>query len=348
LREALAKQTPGDAHPSADALTAFVEHNLPQSESQRVTAHLAQCADCREVVFLAGSAVEEPVGNKQESMAAVAPRRSAWRLWWVWAPAVAALVIVSAVVIQQRSGPGHSEQTSVAVNSAPLAPTASQPQPEMRYKVPERQKLPAKATRVPGTQQRSIEGITGGSTTLQAHQEYPSAPTVPIATQPAGPPVLSTLGGAAKAAPAVAPTHNAFVDSEGQNTTAVLEKSRPVMEKPQMAIRSVNAARSQWRISSDGHLEHLTSPGSWTTVLTDQPSTFRVVSVVGSNVWAGGSGGTLFHSSDGGQNWSRQPLDGETGTIISIQFSDAAHGVVTTNGGSRWSTSDGGVSWNKE
>ena len=68
LREALARQAAGDAHPSSDVLTAFVEHSLPSRESQRITDHLAKCADCREVVFLASAAVEEPAGEEQELM----------------------------------------------------------------------------------------------------------------------------------------------------------------------------------------------------------------------------------------------------------------------------------------
>ena len=87
-------------------------------------------------------------------------------------------------------------------------------------------------------------------------------------------------------------------------------------------------------------------------MLDDQLNTFHVVSVVGGSVWAGGSGGALFHSRDGGQNWSKDvlasPASVETGTIVSIRFSDALHGVVTTDGGSRWSTSDGGTTWTKE
>jgi len=117
-------------------------------------------------------------------------------------------------------------------------------------------------------------------------------------------------------------------------------------------MRSAMGPRSQWRLSPDGHLEHLTAPGSWTPVLADQPTTFHVVSVVGSNVWAGGSGGALFHSRDGGQNWSQVALaslsGAESGTIVAIRFSDAEHGVVTTDGGAQWSTSDGGASWKKE
>src|SRR5271157_168367 len=77
VREALAKQTAGDGHPSPDALTAFVEHSLARGESQRVTDHLARCADCREIVFLASSAIEEPVGEEREWMPdAAVPRIS--------------------------------------------------------------------------------------------------------------------------------------------------------------------------------------------------------------------------------------------------------------------------------
>ena len=49
-------------------LTAFVEHSLPSGESQRITDHLAKCGDCREVVFLASAAAEEPAGEEQELM----------------------------------------------------------------------------------------------------------------------------------------------------------------------------------------------------------------------------------------------------------------------------------------
>jgi photosystem II stability/assembly factor-like uncharacterized protein len=121
-----------------------------------------------------------------------------------------------------------------------------------------------------------------------------------------------------------------------------------LMAQPQVAMRAVSGLGSRWRISSVGHLERSTSAGSWTRMLADQPIVFHVVSVVGINVWAGGSGGALFHSSDSGQTWSKQPLAAETSTIVSIHFSDATHGVVTTDGGTRWDTSDGGVTWLKE
>jgi len=128
--------------------------------------------------------------------------------------------------------------------------------------------------------------------------------------------------------------------------------SRSALEKPQMGLFPAVVTKPHWRVSPDGHLERSTAPGNWAAVLTDQPATFHVVSVVGDDVWAGGSGGMLFHSGDGGQNWNKQLLSSPAGvekdTIVSIRFSDALRGVITTGEGSRWNTSDGGVTWTKE
>jgi photosystem II stability/assembly factor-like uncharacterized protein len=119
-----------------------------------------------------------------------------------------------------------------------------------------------------------------------------------------------------------------------------------------MTKQSVSAGHTQWRITPDGHLEQRSASGNWMRVLAEQPIAFHVVSVVGDNVWAGGNGGALFHSSDGGQSWSKQrigsPPDVETDTIAAIRFTDTTRGVVTTESGARWSTSDGGATWTKE
>ena len=50
-------------HPDPDALNAFVESALTEYERMECLAHLAECAQCREVVFLAQKAaeMEQPV-----------------------------------------------------------------------------------------------------------------------------------------------------------------------------------------------------------------------------------------------------------------------------------------------
>jgi hypothetical protein len=54
-------------HPDPDALNALVEGALPGHERVECLAHLAECAQCREVVFLARKAaeIEEPVAVRE-------------------------------------------------------------------------------------------------------------------------------------------------------------------------------------------------------------------------------------------------------------------------------------------
>jgi Photosynthesis system II assembly factor YCF48/Putative zinc-finger len=81
---------------------------------------------------------------------------------------------------------------------------------------------------------------------------------------------------------------------------------------------------------------------------------FRALSVSSNaaEVWAGGSGGALYHTMDGGNLWARVvPSDGGiilTGDIISIQFSDPQNGSVTTSTPEVWTTSDAGQTWHRQ
>ncbi|MFZ0418828.1 MAG: YCF48-related protein [Candidatus Sulfotelmatobacter sp.] len=79
---------------------------------------------------------------------------------------------------------------------------------------------------------------------------------------------------------------------------------------------------------------------------------FRAVAVSGLEVWAGGSDGVLYHTSDGGNRWSRVTPSTTamalTGDVISIQFSDTLHGKISTSTAEIWTTSDAGQTWQKQ
>jgi len=364
LREALARQPGDDLHPSADALTAFVERSLSQGESRRVTDHLAQCSDCRETVFLASNAVKSESSRAGISAPAESLPRRSWRLRWLRASVAVGVVIVAGVVLWQIPQGVRSTPTDVSV-LAPL-PSAATPQQRAPAVPPAResgaestgesrtalalQKPPAKTARAKTNQRGSAETAAEGAMTVRADQNR-LAPLAGAAPQPASPPPPTVLGGVVQSLPAVAPTQNAFVEGQAQGASGALARPQQAFA-PQAAMHTVTAVHFQWRISTDGHLERSTAPGSWIRALADQPVVFHVVSVVGSNVWAGGNGGALFHSGDGGQTWSKTLLSSssgvETSTITAIHFSDALQGSVKTDGGSQWSTSDGGVSWTKE
>ncbi|HLW83599.1 MAG TPA: zf-HC2 domain-containing protein [Candidatus Sulfotelmatobacter sp.] len=78
---------------------------------------------------------------------------------------------------------------------------------------------------------------------------------------------------------------------------------------------------------------------------------FRALSAAGLEVWAGGSAGALYHSSDGGQQWMRVIPAASgimlAGDITGIAFPDSLHGQITTSAPELWITSDGGQTWQK-
>jgi hypothetical protein len=78
---------------------------------------------------------------------------------------------------------------------------------------------------------------------------------------------------------------------------------------------------------------------------------FRAVSAVGPEVWAGGSAGMLYHSADGGEQWTRVvPTSAGillTGEITGIAFTDSQNGQIATSTQELWTTVDGGQTWQK-
>jgi photosystem II stability/assembly factor-like uncharacterized protein len=70
---------------------------------------------------------------------------------------------------------------------------------------------------------------------------------------------------------------------------------------------------------------------------------------LGQDIWIGGNGGALYHSTDGGQNWVAViPIsDGKTlfADIVRIAFSAPSHGWIATRSGEIWTTRDGGATW---
>lgn len=79
---------------------------------------------------------------------------------------------------------------------------------------------------------------------------------------------------------------------------------------------------------------------------------FRAVAAVGSDVWAGGSAGALYHSLNAGNQWIRvfpaSPGATLTGDIIRLEFPDSQHGKISTSTLEVWITSDDGQTWQKQ
>ena len=110
---------PGN-HPDADQLTAFAENALPPHEQQQTLAHLATCADCRNLVYLAQQA--SPIELPQPQPI---PAHRAWFASWKLAfPAAAALACLIFLTIHLRTTttPQNPPPTAVVVQQTPPPP----------------------------------------------------------------------------------------------------------------------------------------------------------------------------------------------------------------------------------
>lgn len=111
------KLQPG-IHPDADQLSIFVEGAACATERERMLAHLAECEECREAVFLMRGPEETP--DTREA----APREWIWRRWLLPAglatAALACGLTVILVHVSSHRGGGGSGQ--IAVVQKPESP----------------------------------------------------------------------------------------------------------------------------------------------------------------------------------------------------------------------------------
>ncbi|MDR3724663.1 MAG: zf-HC2 domain-containing protein [Terracidiphilus sp.] len=125
-----------ETHPDAEILNAFAEQALLPEERAEVLAHLGGCSRCREIVFLATEARFE-----EETMPALAATQAAkshgswlhgwfagWRLMWIPACAVTAVVLVAMAVHLRRAGTETARLTPAPAISAQAAAPAPQAQ----------------------------------------------------------------------------------------------------------------------------------------------------------------------------------------------------------------------------
>jgi hypothetical protein len=113
----------------------------------------------------------------------------------------------------------------------------------------------------------------------------------------------------------------------------------------------------RWTLSTEGAVQRSLDGGkTWQSLsvdktVTDQ-TTFRTLSAVGMDIWVGGESGSLYHSPDSGQHWTRivPQTNGEklSSDITRVDFSDLQNGIVSTSNGQTWTTSDAGQTWQRK
>ncbi len=109
-------------HPDPDQLNAFAEHILPEHERPATLAHLADCATCRQIVFLAQQALEQERSVAELPLNQV-PWFRRWNLVWPVTAAVACTLVT--VVLLHNVRTSHLPQQEVQ-NQPPIVAPRSQ------------------------------------------------------------------------------------------------------------------------------------------------------------------------------------------------------------------------------
>jgi len=362
-----------ELHPDSDLLTAFVENSLLVQERAPVIDHLARCKDCRDVLAMAASAIEVP--NQTRTLPAPRFAHSPWFVWpaFRWAALAAGILIITSVGILQY---GHNRPTrQVASNSLPNEiPVSSQSgasaypaeqrplqdkASDARGKASEAQKVPTAAKRrdlrdAPGSgQEVEFERKSAAVQSLEAPaNKRPNSPSpgeilatdvATAQTQLAQNQSVASLSGPS-VNPDIVKAKNPVSNQSGQSLTAPLPQSQQPIS-PSNFRWAINGGALQ-RSGDGGRVWETVNPGAGSA------TQFLAIAVNGVEVWAGGSGNSLYHSADDGAHWTRVTPSSEgtsmTGNVIGIQFSDAQHGKITTSSSEIWLTSDAGRTWIKQ
>ncbi|HEX4311559.1 MAG TPA: zf-HC2 domain-containing protein [Acidobacteriaceae bacterium] len=371
LRKQLGQAQSAGPHPDADQLTAFTEEALPDRERADVLAHLAACASCRAVLHAATVAEPEVAVIPQPRPARI-PRR-------IWIPGIAVaaslLVIAASSILVDRAtrtnpvGPSTTASAPAVLASQPLSstpapPAVAPPEPRAKAPAPKRARTPI-APRTPAPPPPATETVTVSNapmplTTTQGDTSAISlgsvatrgAPSIKSQEQAQAEVMQRRSALAAKVTPeAAAQVQDQRIQDQRIQGQRIQDQRAFAGEFEQSvhgAFMARPALRPRFRINGQGQIERATEAGAWQPVAVGPVVHFRVVSVAGTGIWAGGDQLRLFHSLDNGVTWLEVPLPASADrahAIIHIRIESPQKLTVEADDGMTWISIDGGVTW---
>ncbi len=370
LRTQLAQSVAAGPHPDADHLTAFREDALLDRERAGILAHLAACPDCRTIVHTAAAAEPEP-----EPQIEPLPTRLPIRTWLPSVALAASLLVMAASTVvfyrTLRANPPRTSTVATApqLPAAPAAASASQisgatnasPAPA----TPAEPKRPRTASRpAPLTPAQTEEahigaappppippaaGISSSSSLGDVAQQAQNTPSpadeAPLQAELRAQSAYHGTMMEKKAAPPAAPSASQSVQVEsGAGFAGSLKTTHSAVG----GLIATPVLRPHFRITDSGQLERSTELGAWIQVPIAPDAHFRVISISGADVWAGGDHLRLFHSSDNGVNWIELQLPATADrahAIAHIRIDTPQKLTVEDDAGATFTTTDAGVTW---
>ena len=401
----------GGRHPDANLLAAFAERRLAGSERTLLLGHLADCAQCRELVALAFPSPEVQAAVAEATRpGSGSPVWLRWPVWLGWGTLRWGVLAASVGVVliggfragvlrwpaPQSSGSMISKspvvenkQPSVlraANDSSSSARGASSPRRELAEvaQVPPAKRAHAfskerdesrRAGQASAAQSQALtpSGLATLSDSLRAEKadSLPQQKSLGLRT--------AEVQAEATSKEKIEPASKA--SEAGRRRLSAMTQALTLPPPPPPATPGVVGApqtlrfdqvrelakdkrllTAQWSIASVvgpyvddsspaiGRVERSLDGGkTWQELRVNDRVSFRAVAANGTEVWAGGSRGALYHSSDGGQHWARAPVGlGQgvvTDTIVGIDVGDRGHVRVTTEARETLVTADGGLHW---
>ena len=290
------------------------------------------------------------------SVHAADPQKPAIEWWkWRWTAAAAAACLIAALFWRPGSVRHNVEERMAPVVSPPSAPEK------------EKKEKPV----------QSISPVVTSPRHFRANPNPPAAAPQPALTLRQAvnlPPVTLNLAPPepARVAPQAASLEireaerdlskesaRAQMKSPAQNSAGAMALDGMFQQRPQ-----ANLAKTRLRqfVQSEGE-KSLWSLDGVLRKSDDRGKTWRVVpvgsgnarlyalSAAGADIWAGGEGGALFHSTDGGLAWKQVIVanadDRLTDTITGIEARNADWIKLKTPSGD-WLTTDGGRHWQRQ
>jgi hypothetical protein len=314
-------------HPDADQLSAFAEQALPAHEQQQMLAHLAHCAVCREVVFLAEEAAvvaqAAPLPASNRVSGGLGSWLSKWFSGWnlAWSAAALACLIVLAVQLHRFKARSSGDASTTIASNTPSANSASvspQAMPAQQQVAPQGNALQKPSTHlaaqskpdttsVPVTTTLSNQlvdsaTLTGRNTAELARIE--PTPATPAGKAAAAENLDASIKARAMAAPQDARTMTVISGQEAEVPVDSAEVSATLNE---MQVTSAAISQSPVKLPSHLAVASMVSKGRFSLAID--------------------AAGSLFASKDAGKHWKAISAPW-TGRAVKVEFASAPQQVA--------------------
>ncbi|HEY6987426.1 MAG TPA: YCF48-related protein [Bryobacteraceae bacterium] len=337
------RQTAPAEHPGASLLAAFAEQALSARERASVLEHLARCPECREVLAASSAPAADPPK----------PAIEWWK--WRWAAAAAAAFLVAALFWRPGSFRHGLEERIAPAASPPSAPKKEKNEKPVQATSPvvasprqfrAKPNPPAAAPQPALTLRQTVNlpPVTLNLAPPEPDRMVPQAASLEIREAVTDLPKISAHA---------QPETPAQSRSGAMALNGMFQSGAPTNLSKTRLRQFSRSEEGKGLWSLDGVLRKSADGGKTWRVVSVGSGNVRLyaLSAAGSEIWAGGEGGALFHSTDGGLAWKLVIVTNAGGrltdTITGIEARDANWIQLKTLSGD-WLTTDGGRHWQRQ